>query len=80
MQDIKKYGQHTGHDISRLSAELGWWVTSWETELDHTSYRKAKIFLKTHYRILKDEGLKRYLQYSYHYRKGQVFDWIKKNL
>jgi len=80
MQDIKKYGQHTGHDISRLRAELGWWVTSWETELDHTSYRKAKIFLKTHYRILKDEGLKKYLLYSYHYRKGQVFDWINKKL
>lgn len=80
IQDIKKYGQHTGHDTSRLRRELGWWVTSWETELDNTSYLKAKIFLRTHCRILKEEGLKRYLLYSYHYRKGQVFDWIKKIL
>jgi hypothetical protein len=31
-----------------------------------------------HYRILKNEGLKKYLLYSYHYRKGQVFNWLKK--
>lgn len=34
--------------------------------------------IRTHYRILRDEGLRKYLLYSYHYRKGQVFSWIKK--
>jgi hypothetical protein len=31
-----------------------------------------------HYRILKNEGLRKYLLYSYNYRKGQVFRWIRK--
>jgi predicted aldo/keto reductase-like oxidoreductase len=34
--------------------------------------------LKAHYRILKNEGLKKYFQYSYYYRKGQLFAYIKK--
>jgi hypothetical protein len=31
-----------------------------------------------HYRILKNEGLRKYLLYSYSYRKRQVFRWIKR--
>ncbi len=35
--------------------------------------------IKAHYRILKNEGLKKYLQHSYHYRKGQLFNWHQKD-
>jgi hypothetical protein len=34
--------------------------------------------IAAHYRILKNEGLKKYLLYSYNYRKGQVFRWMRK--
>jgi hypothetical protein len=34
--------------------------------------------VRAHYRILKHEGLRKYLQYSYYYRKGQVFRLIRK--
>jgi len=35
---------------------------------------------KTHYKILKNEGLKKYVLYSYYYRKERVFTWIKKKI
>ena len=34
--------------------------------------------IAAHYRILKNEGLKKYLLYSYSYRKRQISRWIKK--
>jgi hypothetical protein len=34
--------------------------------------------VRAHYRILRDEGIGKYLQYSYNYRKGQVSGWIKR--
>jgi hypothetical protein len=34
--------------------------------------------IAAHYRILKNEGLKKYFLYSYNYRKGQISGWIKK--
>jgi len=79
MKDIKKYGRETGCNASQLKAEIGSWVTSWEAELNPSAYLTAKIYLGTHNRILKEEGLKRYLLYSYHYRKRQFFDWMKKS-
>jgi len=36
--------------------------------------------VRAHYRILKNEGLRKYLQYSYFYRKGQVFRLIRKKV
>lgn len=38
----------------------------------------VKKTFKTHYKILKNEGLKKYLHYSYYHRKGLLFGWIKK--
>ncbi len=37
-----------------------------------------KKTIRIHYRILKNEGFMKYFQYSYYYRKGQIFSWIKK--
>ena len=34
--------------------------------------------IKAHYRILKNEGIKKYFLYSYYYRKGQLLNRIKK--
>ncbi|OGW52264.1 MAG: hypothetical protein A2Y81_00335 [Nitrospirae bacterium RBG_13_43_8] len=42
--------------------------------------RRWHIIIRTiraHYRILKNEGLKKYLLYSYNYRKGQLFNQKK---
>lgn len=36
--------------------------------------------VKTHYRILKNEGLTKYMLYSYYYRKKRVISWIKKKI
>ena len=38
----------------------------------------VRKIIRTHYRILRDEGLRKYFLYSYQYRKGQVLSWIKK--
>ena len=43
--------------------------------------RHVLLFLRTiraHYRILKNEGLSKYLQYSYYYRRGQLMNFLKK--
>jgi len=40
--------------------------------------QRGRRALKTHYGIVKNEGLRKYFQYSYYYRKGQVLGWIKK--
>ena len=42
-------------------------------------YFLRKTF-KTHYKILKNEGLKKYILYSYYYRKKRIFAWIKQNI
>jgi predicted aldo/keto reductase-like oxidoreductase len=34
--------------------------------------------VKAHYKILRNEGVRKYILYSYHYRKGQIFSQIKK--
>jgi len=36
--------------------------------------------IKTHYRILKNEGLTKYMLYSYYYRKDWVIAWIKRKI
>jgi hypothetical protein len=36
--------------------------------------------VRAHYRIFKDEGLRKYLQYSYYYRKGQVLRLLRKKV
>lgn len=38
----------------------------------------VKSILITHYKILRDEGLKKYLLYSYYYRKKQMIELIRK--
>jgi hypothetical protein len=48
--------------------------------LKHLTKSRLKSIFKTHYLILKNEGLKKYILYSYNYRKGQIFDWIRKKL
>jgi predicted aldo/keto reductase-like oxidoreductase len=44
-------------------------------------FRYVLLFLRTiraHYRILMNEGLSKYLQYSYYYRRGQLTNFLKK--
>lgn len=75
MKDIKKYGQDAGYNTRQLEAEFQSWVNSWEVAL-HPAFLNAKLILRTHYRILKNEGLKKYLLYSYQYRRKQIFGRI----
>jgi len=50
-----------------------------EEELSKTHFKIYFTgFFKTHYSILKEEGIKQYLRYSYNYRKGQIFNWRRK--
>ena len=39
----------------------------------------VKRTIRAHCRILRNEGAKKYLQYSYNYRKGQISGWIKRS-
>jgi glycosyltransferase involved in cell wall biosynthesis len=77
IKDIKKYGQDTSYNTKLLEAEFKSWVNSWEVALNPT-FLNAKLIFRTHYRILKYEGLKRYFLYSYQYRKKQIFGRINK--
>ena len=53
-----------------------------EEELSKTHF-KMRFFIeifKTHYRVLKEEGIRQYFRYSYNYRKGQIINWSRKKL
>jgi len=50
-----------------------------EEELSKTHFKiRFTECFKTHYRVLKEEGIKQYFLYSYNYRKGQIFSWSRK--
>lgn len=50
-------------------------------ELSRTHYRMLfREYITTHYKILKNEGFRTYLSYSYNYRKWQVLSWIRKKV
>ena len=51
-----------------------------EEELSKTHFKMRFFteFFKTHYRILREEGIKQYFRYSYNYRKGQIINWSRK--
>jgi len=52
-----------------------------EEELSRIHYKTwVKVQVKSHYRVLKEEGVRNYLFYSYNYRKGQALSWIRKKL
>ena len=52
-----------------------------EGELSKTHFRmRFAGFFKTHYRVLKEEGIKQYFRYSYNYRKGQIIEWSRKKM
>jgi len=39
-----------------------------------------KAHLRTHWEVLKNEGLKKYFCYVYYYRKGEISKWIRKKI
>ena len=54
-------------------------------EADRISVRKLQeqpLFptIRTHYKILREKGLKQYFLYSFNYRRRQIVDWIKKTI
>jgi len=50
-----------------------------EDELSKTHYRMLfQAHFTPYYRILRDEGLRNFLAYSYKYRKGQVLSWFRR--
>jgi|GEM_PF-2378717 len=52
-----------------------------EEELSKTHYKTVfKAYLNTHCEILKKEGPYKYFRYSYIYRKGQIFKWIRNKI
>jgi hypothetical protein len=50
-----------------------------EEELSKTHFRTRFFtqFFKTHYRVLKEEGITQYFRYSYNYRKEQIINWTR---
>jgi len=52
-----------------------------EEELSNPHYKTIlKAHLKTHWAVLKREGINKYFLYSYNYRKGQISYWIRKKI
>jgi len=52
-----------------------------EEELSRIHYGTwLKVQMKSHYRVMKEEGYRKYILYSYKYRKGQALSWIRKKL
>jgi hypothetical protein len=49
-----------------------------ELSKTHLSMSFFTELSKTHYRVLKKEGIRQYLRYSYNYRKGQIINWSRK--
>jgi hypothetical protein len=48
-------------------------------ELSKTHHKTIfKAHLDTHWEVLRNEGLKKYVRYVYSYRKGQISKWIHK--
>ncbi len=87
------YGRELTNQDFDLTAEFTLWLSLISTNIlardsdniplviDRIRIPKTRLPLKKtfriHSRILKDEGLKKYLLYSYHYRKKQVLEWFK---
>ncbi len=70
-RELKKLALHAESRAIRETAEM----------LLHPSRRlryQMRRTLKAHYKILRNEGLRKYMLYSYNYRKGQLCGWIKK--
>jgi hypothetical protein len=50
-------------------------------ELSKTHYKTIfKAHLRTHWEVLDSEGFKKYVLYSYNYRRGQFINWIRKKI
>jgi predicted aldo/keto reductase-like oxidoreductase len=70
-KEIKSLASHAESNIIRDRAEF---LLNPKRGRQHILIRT----IKAHYRILNNEGLKKYLRYSYHYRKGQFLNYIRK--
>jgi len=50
-------------------------------ELSKTHYKTSfKAHLRTHWEVLESAGFKKYVLYSYKYRRGQFINWIRKKI
>jgi len=70
-KEIKKMALYAGSKTIRERAEI---LLKPKQGAGHILIRT----IKAHFRILKNEGIKRYLLQSYHYRKGQLINLIDK--
>jgi len=69
--ELKKLALYAESKTIRERAEVLWRP---RRGLKHLLIRT----IKAHYKILKNDGLKKYLLYSYHYRKGQLLACFRK--
>ena len=72
-KEIKSLARHAENKIIRDRAGF---LLNPRPKLRHISLLLRTI--RAHYRILKNEGLSKYLQYSYYYRRGQLLNFLKK--
>ncbi len=71
-KEIKMLAMYAENKVIRERAES---LLNPKRTLPHILIR----IIKTHYRILKNEGIRKYLLYSYHYRKEQLFSRLRKS-
>jgi len=73
-KEIKKLALHAESKTIRERAEILLTPRKSLRKLGHLMIRT----IRAHFKILKNEGLKKYLLRSYHYRKAQVSNWVKR--
>jgi len=91
-QDPRVNGhRHDQTAASVIALKLG--MDRWQSKkLFHEFFENDRVFvrnfqgrtslatIRTHYDILRAEGLKQYFLYAYNYRKKQILDWFKKTI
>lgn len=80
VEDIEKFGENSGYNVINLQKEFKRRLTHYKNKLDGKTFNllNVRMVVKTHYEILRYQGLKKYFIYSYNYRKNQIFELIRK--
>ena len=81
IQDIQKYGQHSGQDIRKLKKMHENFMNLQKDELEGKkfTFSQIKILFNAHYLNIRYKGLAQCIADSYHYRKGRIHKWMKRS-
>lgn len=84
-EDFETYGERLWNkeEIKKLALYAESKTIRERAEFILKPRRPGHILIRTvyvHFKILKNEGVRKYILYSYHYRTEQFFNWVKRAL